>query len=128
MNLYRWVKGLGLIPRVMATSRASRIPTALHDPAGLGGAVGQNPGDGDELCRRLEDQLRADDCANATGFGVRSRGCPEASEYRGDIMQIGNIYDIDELRRLGASWIDVSHAADQVDCLAEHPILSSSIT
>ena len=39
--------------------------------------------------------------ANATGFKVRSRGMSRGLEYRGDVMQIGKLYDIDEVRQLG---------------------------
>ena len=60
--------------------------------------------------------------ANATGFVVRSRGMSRGLEYRGDIMDIGGIYDIDELRNLGGI-IDyvVGTPHTKVYCLAEHP-------
>jgi predicted homoserine dehydrogenase-like protein len=60
--------------------------------------------------------------ANATGFGVRSRGMSRGLEYHGDVMQIGKIYDIDELRRLGGI-VDyvVGTPLTKVYCLAEHP-------
>ena len=60
--------------------------------------------------------------ANATGFKVRTRGMSRGLEYRGDIMQIGQIYDIDELRRLGGI-VDyvVGTPLTKVYVLAEHP-------
>jgi predicted homoserine dehydrogenase-like protein len=60
--------------------------------------------------------------ANATGFKVRSRGMSRGLEYRGDIMQIGKIYDIDELRQIGGI-IDyvVGTPLTKVYVLAEHP-------
>ena len=39
--------------------------------------------------------------ANATGFKVKSRGMSRGLEYRGNIMNIGELYDVDEVRALG---------------------------
>jgi predicted homoserine dehydrogenase-like protein len=60
--------------------------------------------------------------ANATGFKVRSRGMSRGLEYKGDVMQIGQLYDIDELRSLGGI-IDyvVGTPLTKVYVLAEHP-------
>src|SRR5215813_14954271 len=60
--------------------------------------------------------------ANATGFKVRSRGMSRGLEYRGDVMQIGKIYDIEELRHFGGI-IDyvVGTPLTKVYVLAEHP-------
>src|SRR5262245_24319223 len=59
--------------------------------------------------------------ANATGFKVRSRGMSRGLEYRDDIMQIGKLYDIDEVRELGGI-IDyvVGTPLTKVYVLAEH--------
>ena len=60
--------------------------------------------------------------ANATGFKVRSRGMSRGLEYKGDIMEIGKLYDLDELRELGGI-VDyvVGTPLTKVYCLAEHP-------
>ena len=60
--------------------------------------------------------------ANATGFVVQSRGMSRGAEYRGDVMNIGKLYDIDEVRELGGI-IDyvVGTPLTKVYCLAEHP-------
>jgi predicted homoserine dehydrogenase-like protein len=60
--------------------------------------------------------------ANATGFVVRSRGMSKGLEYRGDVMNIGELYDIEELRELGGV-VDyvVGTPLTKVYCLAEHP-------
>ena len=60
--------------------------------------------------------------ANATGFKVSSRGMSRGLEYRGDVMQIGKLYDIDEVRELGGI-IDyvVGTPLTKVYVLAEHP-------
>jgi predicted homoserine dehydrogenase-like protein len=60
--------------------------------------------------------------ANATGFVVKSRGMSRGLEYRDDVMKIGQLYDIDEVRRLGGI-VDyvVGTPLTKVYCLAEHP-------
>jgi predicted homoserine dehydrogenase-like protein len=60
--------------------------------------------------------------ANATGFQVKSRGMSRGLEYRGDVMKIGSLYDIDEVRSYGGI-IDyvVGTPLTKVYCLAEHP-------
>ena len=39
--------------------------------------------------------------ANATGFKVSSRGLSRGLQYTGDILKIGELYDVEELRALG---------------------------
>src|SRR4029079_16278062 len=59
--------------------------------------------------------------ANATGFVVKSRGMSRGLEYKGDVMRIGELYDIDELRSLGGI-VDyvVGTPLTKVYVLAEH--------
>ena len=59
--------------------------------------------------------------ANATGFTVLERGMSRGLEYRGDVMEIGQLYDIDQLRELGGV-VDyvVGTPLTKVYCLAEH--------
>jgi predicted homoserine dehydrogenase-like protein len=59
--------------------------------------------------------------ANATGMVVKARGMSRGAEYKGDVMSIGKLYDIDELRRLGGV-VDyvVGTPLTKVYCLAEH--------
>ena len=60
--------------------------------------------------------------ANATGFVVKSHGMSRGMEYRDDVMKIGKLYDVDELRKLGGI-VDytVGTPLTKVYCLAEHP-------
>jgi predicted homoserine dehydrogenase-like protein len=60
--------------------------------------------------------------ANATGFVVQSRGMSRGKEYRDDVMKIGQLYDVDQLRELGGI-VDyvVGTPLTKVFCLAEHP-------
>jgi predicted homoserine dehydrogenase-like protein len=123
MNLYRWVKCLGLIPRVIGNVKGLqdryRNPTTQ---AGFAEKWGQNPtmvtsfADGSKIS--FEQAI----VANATGFTVRARGMSRGLEYKGDVMQIGQLYDLDELRELGGI-VDyvVGTPLTKVYCLAEHP-------
>jgi len=123
LNLYRWVRGLGLIPRVMGNVKGLqdryRTPTTQQ---GFAERWGQNPhmvtsfADGSKIS--FEQAI----VANATGFKVRSRGMSRGLEFNGSPMELPGLYDLDELRELGGA-IDytVGPANVKVYCLAEHP-------
>lgn len=122
MNLYRWVKGLGLIPRVIGNVKGLqdryRNPTTQQSWAerwGQNAAMVTSFADGSKIS--FEETI----VANATGFKVRSRGMSRGLEFNGSIMDIQEIYDIDEIRELGGI-VDytVGPAGVKVFCLAEH--------
>ena len=123
INLYRWVKGLGLTPRVIGNIKGLQDP--YRNPTtqkGFAEKWGQNPAmvtsfaDGSKIS--FEEAI----VANATGFVVRSRGMSRGKEYKDDVMKIGKLYDIDEVRRLGGI-VDyvVGTPLTKIYCLAEHP-------
>ena len=59
--------------------------------------------------------------ANATGFKVSSRGMSRGLQYTGDILKIGELYDVEELRALGgAIEYVVGTPLTKVYRLAEH--------
>jgi predicted homoserine dehydrogenase-like protein len=123
MNLYRWVCGLGLIPRVMGNIKGLQDP--YRTPAtqkGFAEKWGQNPAMVTSFADGSKISCEQAIVANATGFKVKSRGMSRGLEYRGDIMKIGELYDIDELRQLGGI-VDyvVGTPLTKVYCLAEHP-------
>ena len=123
INLWRYVKGLGLIPRVMGNIKGLQDP--YRNPTtqqGWAERWGQNPAMVTSFADGSKISFEQTIVANATGFVVRSRGMSRGFEYHGDIMQIGKIYDIDELRRLGGI-VDyvVGTPLTKVYCLAEHP-------
>jgi predicted homoserine dehydrogenase-like protein len=122
MNLYRWVKGLGLIPRVIGNVKGLqdpyRNPTTQKDFANR---WQQNPAMVTSFADGTKISCEQTIVANATGFKVKSRGMSRGLEYRGDVMQIGKLYDIDELRELGGI-VDyvVGTPLTKVYVLAEH--------
>lgn len=123
MNLYRWVKGLGLIPRVIGNIKGLQDP--YRNPTtqqGFAERWGQNPAMVTSFADGTKISCEQAIVANATGFVVRSRGMSRGLEYKDDILKIGKLYDIEEVRRLGGI-IDyvVGTPLTKVFVLAEHP-------
>src|SRR3954469_1851819 len=123
MNLYRWVKGLGLTPRVIGNVKGLQDP--YRNPTtqkGFAERWGQNPAMVTSFADGSKISFEQTIVANATGFKVKSRGMSRGLEYRGDIMKIGELYDIDELRSVGGI-VDyvVGTPLTKVYVLAEHP-------
>ena len=123
MDLVRWVVGLGLIPRVIGNVKGLqdryRNPTTQQ---GFAEQWGQNPTMVTSFADGTKVSFEQSIVANATGFQVRSRGMSRGLEYHGDVMTIGELYDIDELRELGGI-VDyvVGTPHTKVYVLAEHP-------
>src|SRR5579864_2434532 len=102
MNLVRWVKGLGLIPRAIGNVKGLqdpyRNPTTQQGWAerwGQNAAMVTSFADGSKIS--FEEAI----VANATGFRVRSRGMSRGLKYDGSIMEIAKLYDLEEARALG---------------------------
>src|SRR6266480_7717206 len=122
MNLYRWVKGLGLIPRVMGNIKGLQDP--YRNPTtqkGWAERWGQNPAMVTSFADGSKISFEQTIVANATGFKVRSRGMSRGLKYDGSIMDIHKLYDLDEIRALGGV-VDytVGPAGVKIFCLAEH--------
>jgi predicted homoserine dehydrogenase-like protein len=123
INLYRWVKGLGLIPRVVGNVKGLQDP--YRNPAtqmGFAEKWGQNPSMVTSFADGSKISFEQSIVANATGFKVRSRGMSRGLDYKEDVAQIGKLYDIEECRRVGG-LIDyvVGTPHTKVYVLAEHP-------
>jgi len=123
MDLYRWVKGLGLIPRVMGNIKGLQDP--YRNPTtqrGFAERWGQNAAMVTSFADGSKISFEQTVVANATGFKVKSRGMSRGLEYRGDVMKIGSLYDIEELRACGGI-VDyvVGTPLTKIYCLAEHP-------
>ena len=122
MNLVRWVKSLGLIPRVVGNVKGLQDP--YRNPTtqrGFAEKWGQNPALVTSFADGTKISCEQAIVANATGFVVRARGMSRGREYRDDVMQIGRLYDLEELRELGGI-VDyvVGTPHTKVFCLAEH--------
>ena len=122
INLYRWVKGLGLTPRVIGNVKGLQDP--YRTPAtqkGFAEKWGQNPAMVTSFADGSKISFEQAIVANATGFVVKSQGMSRGLEYRGDITTIGSLYDIEEVRRLGGI-VDyvVGTPLTKVYVLAEH--------
>jgi predicted homoserine dehydrogenase-like protein len=122
MNLVRWVQGLGLIPRVVGNIKGLQDP--YRNPTtqkGFAEKWGQNPAMVTSFADGSKISFEQTIVANATGFVVRSRGMSRGLDYKDDVMKIGSLYDIDEVRRLGGI-IDyvVGTPLTKVYVLAEH--------
>ena len=122
VNLFRWVKGLGLTPRVMGNIKGLQDP--YRNPTtqkGFAEKWGQNPAMVTSFADGSKISFEQTIVANATGFKVQTRGMSRGLDYKGDVMQIGKIYDVEKVRALGGV-IDyvVGTPLTKVYCLAEH--------
>ena len=123
INLYRWVKGLGLTPRVIGNIKGLQDP--YRNPTtqkGFAEKWGQNPAMVTSFADGSKISFEQAIVANATGFVVHSRGMSRGLEYKDDVMKIGKIYDVEEVRRLGGI-VDyvVGTPLTKIYVLAEHP-------
>jgi predicted homoserine dehydrogenase-like protein len=123
MNLVRWVKTLGLTPRLVGNIKGLQDP--YRNPTtqkGFAEKWGQNPAMVTSFADGSKISFEQAIVANATGFKVLSRGMSRGKHYTGDILKIGEIYDVEQLRQLGGA-IDyvVGTPLTKVFVLAEHP-------
>jgi predicted homoserine dehydrogenase-like protein len=123
INLHRWVTGLGLTPRVIGNIKGLQDP--YRNPTtqkGFAEKWGQNPAMVTSFADGSKISFEQAIVANATGFVVQSRGMSRGMEYKDDVMKVGRIYDIDEVRKLGGI-VDyvVGTPLTKAYVLAEHP-------
>jgi predicted homoserine dehydrogenase-like protein len=123
MDLFRWVRGLGLIPRVMGNVKGLqdryRNPTTQQAWAQQ---WGQNPTMVTSFADGSKISFEQSIVANATGFRVLQRGMSRGQVHDTDAMTLAERYDIDQVRQVGGI-VDytVGPAGVKVFCLAEHP-------
>ena len=122
MNLFRWVKGLGLIPRVMGNVKGLQDP--YRNPTtqkGWAERWGQNAAMVTSFADGSKISFEQAIVANATGFKVKARGMSRGLVYNGDVMDLPKIYDLEEIRTIdGIVDYTVGPAGVKVFCLAEH--------
>jgi predicted homoserine dehydrogenase-like protein len=122
MNLVRWVKGLGLTPRLVGNVKGLqdpyRNPTTQQDWAER---WGQNPAMVTSFADGSKISFEQTIVANATGFVVQARGMSRGIQAPDSIMDVHKLWDLDELRSVGGV-VDytVGPPGVKVYCLAEH--------
>ena len=132
MNLFRWVKGLGLIPRVDGQRQgpSGSLPQP-DDAAGLGGAMGPERGHGHFVRGRLQDQLRAGHRGERHRLqGPLARDVDGASSTTAPSWTSQKLYDVDELRatRAGSSTTRSAPRSSRCSAWPSTPTPSSGTT
>jgi predicted homoserine dehydrogenase-like protein len=122
INLYRFVKGLGLTPRVMGNIKGLQDPyrTPTTQKA-FAEKWGQKPSMVTSFADGSKVSFEQAVVANATGMTVARRGLL-AYEHRGHVDELTKKYDIDMLRSLGGivEYVVGAQPGPGVFCLAEH--------
>jgi predicted homoserine dehydrogenase-like protein len=125
LNLVRWVRGLGLVPRVVGNVKGLQDP--YRNPAtqkGFAERWGQNPAMVTSFADGTKISCEQSIVANATGFRVLQRGMSRGREFRELPEKLPELYlpILDEIRALGGI-IDytVGTIGTKVYVLAEHP-------
>ena len=124
MDLVRWVKGLGLTPRLIGNVKGLQDP--YRNPTtqqGWAERWGQNASMVTSFADGSKISFEQAIVANATGFKVLSRGMSRGQKkFEGNILEISKLWDYDEICALGGV-VDytVGPANVKVFVLAEHP-------
>jgi predicted homoserine dehydrogenase-like protein len=123
INLHRYVRGLGLIPRVMGNIKGLqdryRNPTTQK---GFAEKWGQNPSMVTSFADGSKVSFEQAIVANACGLVVKTRGMSRGYEHRGHVDELTKYYDVDELRELGGiiDYVVGAQPNPGVYCIAEH--------
>jgi predicted homoserine dehydrogenase-like protein len=122
INLFRYVQGLGLIPRLMGNIKGLqdryRNPTTQ---AGFAKRWGQNPSMVTSFADGSKVSFEQAIVANATGMRVAKRGM-FGYDHAGHVDELTTRYDLDMLRELGGivDYVVGAKPNPGVFCLAEH--------
>lgn len=123
INLFRYVKGLGLIPRLMGNIKGLqdryRNPTTQE---GFAKRWGQNPSMVTSFADGSKVSFEQTIVANATGMRVAKRGML-GWDHTGHVDELTTRYDLDMLREFGGivDYVVGAKPNPGVFCLAEHP-------
>jgi predicted homoserine dehydrogenase-like protein len=122
INLCRWVRGLGLTPRVIGNVKGLQDP--YRNPTtqqAFAEQWGQNPAMVTSFADGSKISFEQAIVANATGFKVLQRGMSRGMPFNGSPLELPGLYDLAEIRELGGI-VDytVGPANVKVFVLAEH--------
>ena len=122
INLFRFVKGLGLTPRVMGNIKGLQDPyrTPTTQKA-FAEKWGQNPSMVTSFADGSKVSFEQAVVANATGMTVAKRGML-AYDHREHVDTLTTRYDMDMLRELGGivEYVVGAQPGPGIFCLAEH--------
>ena len=123
INLFRYVSGLGLIPRVMGNIKGLQDP--YRNPTtqqGFAEKWGQNPVMVTSFADGSKVSFEQTIVANACGLKVPKRGM-FGRDHHGHVDELTKMYDLDMLREVGGIVDYVVGASPNpgIYCLAEHP-------
>ena len=121
LNLWRKVKGMGLIPRVLGNIKG--LQDEYRTPTTQKGFAEQWNQDVTMVTSFADgSKVNFEQCivANATGFTVLRRGTSRM-EYRGPVEDLTSMYDLGQLRELGGvvDFVVGPRPVPGVFCLAE---------
>jgi predicted homoserine dehydrogenase-like protein len=123
INLFRYVRGLGLTPRVMGNIKGLqdryRNPTTQK---GFAEKWGQNPTMVTSFADGSKVSFEQAIVANATGMQVPRRGM-YGRDHDGHVDELTSMYDLDMLREMGGivDYVVGAKPSPGIFCLAEHP-------
>jgi predicted homoserine dehydrogenase-like protein len=123
INLFRYVQGLGLIPRVMGNIKGLqdryRNPTTQK---GFAERWGQNPTMVTSFADGSKVSFEQTIVANACGLKVPRRGML-GRDHQGHVDELTTMYDLGMLRELGGivDYVVGAKPNPGIYCLAEHP-------
>ena len=123
MNLMRYVRGLGLEPRVLGNIKG--LQDEYRTPTTQKGFAEQWNQDVTMVTSFADgSKVNFEQCivANATGFTVDQRGMSRRI-HRGHVDELTTAYNLDELRQVGGvvDFVIGAHPSPGVFCLAEMP-------
>jgi predicted homoserine dehydrogenase-like protein len=122
INLFRFVRGLGLVPRVMGNIKGLQDPYRTPETQkGFAEKWGQNPTMVTSFADGSKVSFEQAVVANATGMTVEKRGM-RGMTHDDHVDALTTRYDLDQLRALGGvvDYVVGARPGPGVFCLAEH--------
>ncbi len=122
MNLFRFVRGIGLTPLVCGNIKGLQDPYRTPTTqAGFAAQWGQNPWMVTSFADGTKISFEQAIVANATGMRVAKRGMV-GRDFAGHVDELTGMYDVDELRAMGGvvDYVVGSKPGPGVFVLATH--------